>query len=299
MRISNSWAALLALFVAVQTWAADKPFLWQIDGGGQKPSYLFGSIHIPTPTVTNLAPSVERAFQGADAVFCELAFDSATLLKIAQVSMGAIQPLSQALPPELYARTEAEMRRVVPGFKLAALERAEIWAVGCSLALFEYQVRYPRVPPLDLLLYQRAQAAGKMTGGLETADEQLAAMGGFTVAEQIEMLRAALDDLEAMHRQGQSPVERLLTVYRSGNAEAVDREVNRSMARCPPGLQRRFEESLLAARNRKMAERIADRMRASPDKSFLFVVGALHGLGKGSVVERLGQAGLKVGLAAP
>lgn len=299
MRISTSWAGLLALFVAVQAWAADKPFLWQIDGGGQKPSYLFGSIHIPTPAVTNLVPSVERAFQGADAVFCELAFDDATLAKIAQASMSAKQPLSQALPPALYARTEAEMRRVVPGFKLASLERAEIWAVGCSLAMLEYQVRYPRVPPLDLLLYQRAQAAGKMTGGLETADEQLAAMGGFTPAEQVDMLDAALDELEAMRRRGQSPVERLLTVYRSGDAEAVDREVNRSMERCSQDLQRRFEESLLAERNKKMAERIAAKVRASPDKSFFFVVGALHGLGKGSVVERLGQSGLKVGRAAP
>ncbi len=43
-----------------------------------------------------------------------------------------------------------------------------------------------------------------------------------------------------------------------------------------------------------MAERVAGRVRASPDKSDLFVVGALLGLGKGSVVERLGQSGLKV-----
>lgn len=293
MRQTRRWAILLFLFVALGA-LAGPPFLWRIEAAGAKPSYLFGSIHIPAPALTNLAPSVERAFQGADAVYCELAFDPPTLLRIAQASMGAQRPLSQALPPELYARTEAELRRVVPGFKLAALERAEVWAVGCMLALFEYQVRYPRVPPLDLLLYQRAQAAGKATGGLETADEQLAAMSGFTAEEQIAMLSASLDDMEAMRRQGQSSVERLLTVYRSGNAEAVDREVNRSMARCPDELQRRFEESLLTERNKTMAERIAGKVRASPDKSYLFVVGALHGLGKGSVVERLGQSGLKV-----
>ena len=51
------------------------------------------------------------------------------------------------------------------------------------------------------------------------------------------------------------------------------------------------------AENLEMAERIADKMRASPDKSFLFVVGALHGLGQGSVVDLLGQSGLKVARA--
>jgi hypothetical protein len=291
--MTRRWTTLLFLFLAAAAWA-DKPFLWKVDAGGQKPSYLFGSIHIPVPAVTNLAPSVEGALQAADTVYCELAFDDATVLKIAQASMGAKQPLSQALPPELYARTEAELRRVVPGFKLAALEQAEIWTVCFALAMLEYQVRYPRVTPLDLLLFQRAKAAGKATGGLETAEEQLEAMNSFTAAEQVEMLRAALDDMDAMRRQGQSPVERLLTAYRSGSAEAVDREVSRSLERCSPVLKSRFEQSLLHTRNRRMSDRIAEKVRGSPGTSFLFVVGAMHGLGQHSVVDLLSKAGLKV-----
>jgi hypothetical protein len=279
--------------IACQAWA-EKPFLWRVDAGAQKPSYLFGSIHIPTPAVTNLAPSVEQALQTADAVYCELAFEAATLQKIAQVSMGATQPLSQALPPELYARTETEIKRIVPGFKLAALERAEIWTVGFTLAMLEYQVRYPAVPPLDVLLYQRAKTAGKEAGGLETAEEQLEAMNSFTVAEQIDMLRAALDDMEAMRRRGQSPVERLLMAYRSGDEAAVDREVERSFEYCSPALQKRFEQSLLIVRNRRMAERITEKLRSSPSKRFLFVVGAMHGLGKDSVVDLLSKSGVKV-----
>jgi uncharacterized protein YbaP (TraB family) len=291
--MTRRWTTLLFLFLAAAAWA-DKPFLWKVEAGGQKPSYLFGSIHIPSPSVTNLAPSVERAFQASDAVYCELAFEEATVLKIAQASMGAKTPLSQALPPELYARTETELQRVVPGFKLAALERAEVWTVGFALAMLEYQVRYPHVTPLDLLLFQRAQAAGKATGGLETAEEQLGAMNSFTAAEQVDMLRASLDDMEAMRRQGQSPVERLLTAYRSGSAEAVDREVSRSLERCSPALKSRFEQSLLHTRNRRMANRIAEKVRGAPDKSFLFVVGAMHGLGQDSVVDMLWKAGLKV-----
>lgn len=291
--MTRRWTTLLLLSLAAAAWA-DKPFLWKVDAGGQKPSYLFGSIHIPSPSLTNLAPSVERVLQGADAVYCELAFDDATVLKIAQSSMGSKRLLSQTLPPELYARTEAELRRVVPGFKLAALERAEIWTVGFALAMLEYQVRYPRVTPLDLLLFQRAKAAGKATGGLETAEEQLEAMNSFTAAEQVEMLRATLDDMDAMRRQGQSPVERLLAAYRAGSAEAVDREVSRSLERCSPALQKRFEQSLLLTRNRRMADRIAEKVRGSPDKKFLFVVGAMHGLGQNSVVDLLAKAGLKV-----
>lgn len=291
--MAKRWMTLL-LFFLVAAARADRPFLWKVEAAGAKPSYLFGSIHIPSPSVTNLAPAVGRALQAADAVYCEIAFDDATVAKVAQASMGAKTPLSQALPPELYARAEAELRRVVPGFKLAALEKAEIWAVGLTLAMLEYQVRYPRVEPLDLQLYRGAQAAGKATGGLETADEQLAAMNSFTPAEQVDMLKAALDDLEAMRRQGQSPVERLLTAYRSGSAEAVDREVERSLRTCSPELKLRFEQSLLHTRNARMAERIVAAVRAAPDKRFLFVVGAMHGLGQNSVVDLLKKAGAKI-----
>jgi uncharacterized protein YbaP (TraB family) len=74
----------------------------------------------------------------------------------------------------------------------------------------------------------------------------------------------------------------------------VDREVNRSFERCSPALQKRFEQSLLLTRNRRMADRIAEKVRGSPDKKFLFVVGAMHGLGQNSVVDLLAKAGLKV-----
>lgn len=298
MRRFNGCVFFLIVSVAAGA-LADKPFLWKIESEGAKPSYLFGSIHIPTPAVTNLAPAVETAFQGADAVYCELAFEEATIQKIVQVAMGSKTPLSQALPPDLYARTESALKGVVPNFKLASLERAEIWMVGFTLVMMEYQARYPHVPPLDVLLYQRAKAAGKATGGLETAEEQLEAMGSFSAAEQVDMLRAALEDMEAMRRRGQSPVERLLAAYRSGDAAVVDREVNRSFERYSPELQKRFEQSLLVVRNRRMANRIAEAVRSAPDKSFLFVVGTMHGLGNDSVVDLLAKTGLKTERVVP
>lgn len=56
----------------------------------------------------------------------------------------------------------------------------------------------------------------------------------------------------------------------------------------------RRRTTLLLTRNRRMADRIAEKVRGSPDKTFLFVVGAMHGLGQNSVVDLLAKAGLKV-----
>ena len=287
-------AIFLFACVAMQAWAGGSPFLWRIGSSGNKPSYLFGSIHIPTPAVTNLAPCVEQALLSSDAVYCELSFDAATLTKISQASMNARRPLSQVLPADVYAQAEAELGRIVPGFKLAALDRAQVWVLASELVMLDYQVKYPAVPPLDLLLFQRAQAAGKETGGLETAQEQLDAMSAFTDAEQIEMLRSTLDEMRDLRKKGQDAVQLLLDAYLSGNSDALDREVNRSYETCSPALRKRFEQLLLANRNRRMADRIAQRIRAAPGKSTLFVVGTLHGLGQGSVVDLLAKSGLKV-----
>lgn len=286
-------AIAAALAMAAQVWAG-QPFLWRLEAGAGKPSYLFGSIHVPSPAVTNLAPSVCQALAASDAVYCELPFDAATMMTIMRGSMSAKIPLSQALPPDLYARAEAELKRVVPSMRLASMETAEIWALASTLALLEYQIKYPTVSPLDLVLFQRGQVLGKATGGIETAQEQLDAMNAFTQDEQVAMLKAMLDDADALRKHGEDPVKRLLDAYLEGDTEAIDREVNRSYETCPPSLRQRFETLLLTERNRRIAERIAQRIRAAPDKGTFFVVGALHGLGKGSVIELLGSSGVKV-----
>jgi len=279
--------------------AGGSPFLWRVTPANGRPSYLFGSIHIPTPVVTNLAPSVEQAFQSSDAVYCELPFDAETIMRVTQGAMNAQRPLSQALPADLYTRAEREMGRLVPGFKLAALDHAEIWLVMSELVVLDYQLKYPGVPPLDLLMYQRAQGCGKEVGGIETAQEQLDAMNAFSADEQVEMLRAMLDEMQDLRKKGQDAVRLLLDAYVSGDVDQVDREVNRSYESCSPALKKRFEELLLTSRNRRMADRIAQKIRSKPDKSTLFVDGALHGLGPVSVVDLLGQAGFRVERVQP
>src|SRR5204863_28006 len=54
--------------------AGKGPFLWKVDGG-RAPLYLFGTIHVPDDRVLALAPSVEKAFAEASAVYTEIPGD--------------------------------------------------------------------------------------------------------------------------------------------------------------------------------------------------------------------------------
>jgi uncharacterized protein YbaP (TraB family) len=119
-------------------------------------------------------------------------------------------------------------------------------------------------------------------------------MQGFSEAEQLEMLRATLDEMDDAKARGTTCSGELLDAYLSGNLEALDREMQKSFTGYSPALRHRFEETLLYNRNRIMAKRIAEKLRGAADKSQLFVLGVAHFAGKGSVLELLQAEGFKI-----
>lgn len=270
------------------------PFLWRLTTPGCAESWVFGSIHIPSRALRKLPDSVVRASRESDAVICEIPFDAATVGKIARESMRASEPLDKRLPPDLYSRCERFMRNISPGFPLSSLDRMELWAFSFSIFLFEQQIGNIGIDPLDQVFYKQAVANGKQTGGLETAKEQLAAMRSFTNGEFIEILRLSLDDVDALRKKGEKPFDRLLAAYCTGSEKKLTEEVERAEADYPSTLRGRFEKILLDDRNLRMAERIRKRILAQPDTRYFFVIGALHCIGRGSVIERLSGEGTSV-----
>ena len=52
------------------------PFLWRIESKGlQAPSWLYGTMHMGNDRLVALPEVVEKARDGADALYCELAID--------------------------------------------------------------------------------------------------------------------------------------------------------------------------------------------------------------------------------
>jgi len=82
------------------------PFLWKIEGNGP-PTYLYGTIHVPDPRVTELPSAVKAAFGASQAVFTEIRMDSADR------ASGYFTTRSDR-DPELYARTSGVYWRADP-----------------------------------------------------------------------------------------------------------------------------------------------------------------------------------------
>ena len=285
-------AFLLPLLAPLAFAAEPQPLLWRIEG--PKPDYVFGTIHLASSDVTTLTPSTEKAVAGADALYTEIPMDMASQMQGAMKLLGGAKPLKEVLPPDLYARSEAEVKRINPALNLQPFERMEVWALAVTIALLEEQLKNPGAQVLDAILYNRAEAAKKEVGGLETTEEQLAVFGKFSTDEQIAMLRATLDDLDRARKEGRTPISELRAAYLSGDLAQIDAEMTEWTSALDDTLEKRFVTALITDRNKLMADRMAEKVRAQPGKSYFFAVGAAHLHGPEGVIALLEKAGFKL-----
>lgn len=252
--------------------------LWRVEARDGAESFVFGTIHISDPRVTRLSPSVTEALDRSAHFMMEVMFDADT---VAQMSRAMYfqngQSLSQLLPPELYTRVVDLLAR----YQLsgAAADRLKPWAAYTTLSLPPDQ----HAPPLDLVLMNTAQAAGKTLSGLETLDEQIAVFDGLDEHEQLELLT-----LTACHYDSfQAEVDEMIEYYESEDLAGM----MRMAARYESPLQERFMDLLLRQRNHRMVER----MRRGLARGGMFIaIGALHLPGTEGVLNLLQADGYRI-----
>ncbi|MCO5169509.1 MAG: TraB/GumN family protein [Planctomycetes bacterium] len=272
----------------------DKPFLWQIEG--EAPSFLYGTIHVADPRVTALPAVVNKAIDLSDALFTEVSMDAGLQLAMARhVMLPPGEGLSTRVPPDLLERLDAHARRKGLG-GAAAFERIKVWCTSLQLQLLEAGPQEGGAKTLDQGLFDRARAQGKEVGGLETIEEQLGCFDQLTDDEQVRMLAAALDGLEAPSDRAarKRPLEELVSKYLAGDLDALVRALELTNAGDDQALVDRMRKALITDRNHRMAERITARLREAPGRSTFYAVGTAHYHGDEGVVALLEAQGFKV-----
>ena len=273
-----------------------RPFLWIIERGGQPPSFLYGTIHLPDPRVLQIPEIVDEAFRGSDVFVSEIPLTEETNKAIAAESIrSGSETLAMILPPDVRERADKYLQR--QGFTLAEFSPLEIYTFAIQLPLLEY-VRHPS-PPMDALLHSRAVTAGKTTKSLETPAEQLAVFEALTREEQIELLTITLDDLGDSPAGTPSPkIEDLVQAYLSGDPARLDEDLFGPM-RTGSELQKRLLHSLLDDRNVRLATRMDAGLREDTKRSVFYAIGAGHMIGSEGIVGRLQKNGWKVRRLTP
>lgn len=283
------FALLLSLLFLHLTHALQAQLLWKVSGKGlEKPSYLYGTVHVGDERAYQFHPNVLPAFEEAEGMAGELVFEPAMLFQLMGKIVMKDTTLADLLPKEKYELVHAKLNEKL-GFMAPMAER--IQPVFVSSLMLEPELgtdtasRAPSREPLDLYFQNEARKADKEVVGLETVQEQLDAFGVISLREQAEMLYQTVAEAEKQDStQAESSVDKMLDLYAAEDIEALYKMTQQEM-------DTESAERLLTARNRRMVERF---IKLTEQKSWFVAVGAAHLPGEHGLIALLREAGYTV-----
>jgi len=256
--------------------------LWEVSGEGAEHAYLFGTIHSEDSDVLQLAGPVQQAFEASQAVVLEMLLDvDAMMYSSTAMLMMDGRSLSSIVGQPLFSRiSRAIQSRGIPE---VVLDRMQPWAAAVTLSMPAPETGQV----LDAMLYKNALQQGKQVYGLETVQEQLHVFESMSEADQIALLKDAVEnfsDIDAMHAE-------LLVAYKQRDLNGLMAISEASMQQGDQRLADEFRQHLIVDRNHRMAERM--RKYLQQGKAFI-AVGALHLPGEEGLLNLLEQQGYTV-----
>ncbi len=276
----------------------DKPLLWKIEGNGlEKPSYLFGTIHVATPAIANLHPAAEKAFVASEAVYTEIPLDANNQLKMVPLLMRKDgKTLTDSIGKELSAELDAELKLINPQLDATPFEQLQTWAVTMALPLLKYQLMGAKA--VDQVISERATKEGKEVRAIETVEGQMGVLGGFTEEENIIILKETLSQLKQDRAKGIDGIEVMLGAYAAGDDAKLEKEIdrmNQSIAESEhKELGERFIKKLFEDRNLSMAVTIGGFLGKEGGKVHFFAAGSGHFIGKDNIRDHLARKGYRI-----
>lgn len=277
------------------------PLLYRI-AGTSKPSYLFGTIHVPDARLANFPAELAKAVAASDEIVNEMPLDNANnpMAMMSSFQLPAGHTLATELSPALYNRLKDAFVKKGLGMAFPMLSRMKVWAVAAQVALLDHALEMATSSnkAIDIELHDRGKAAGKATSGLETQAEQLAVFDGLTKDEQSRMLEQTLDQRDKDLREGKDPVAALMNLYVAGSEAPLLTELNGGFDLTRP-LDKKLLKRLITDRNKIMTDRTVALIKAHPQRAYFIAVGAAHLLGDDGVIAQLKKKGMNVERVQP
>lgn len=265
------------------------PLLWKVSDQDNA-VYLLGSFHLLKPDDYPLSTDVDVAFADSASLVFEVEpsqlTSPETLVKFQQAAgYDDGKTLSQVLPDDVKQRLEQVL--AATGGSLAQVEGSEPWAISLGMMIGMAQAAgFRQEQGLDAHFIRLASEAGKPVAGLESIDDQIAALDGAPHSEQAFSLGKLLEN-------PQKAVAELLELHqawKAGDVRKLNDEMRAKMQAESPESYRLINTD----RNDAWVPRIERYLTDSDKDNALIVVGALHLLGDDGVVEKLRGKGYTV-----
>jgi uncharacterized protein YbaP (TraB family) len=270
--------------------------LWRIEKSGLAPSYLFGTIHSTDESALEVARRAAQSIDGSKIVATELGGPFDTIEKANITAAALARALDRdhdtfegAIAPE--DREKIEKLITSLGYPVEFAHHLKPWflAILTALPQCEAERETLNLPEVDQFLAETARDLGVKVIGLETAEEQLAAIANMRPQVAATLLTLAARD-PALDDDLYATMLRLYRESRPAEILAVSDALG-GLSEAERAAQDEFSRALLQGRNATMAERAAPLLASG---GAFIAVGALHLAGKAGLVERFRAQGYTV-----
>ena len=254
--------------------------LWEVSSDGREPSYIFGTMHVSDPNVTNLPEPVNAKLADADVFVMEALPEPEEAMKFSQMMFfNDGTTLKEYLDDELFN----QMVGILAQYQLPeeAVPYIKPWAAFLIM-------NYPAEQgiPLDLQLLNTAQQNGSELKGLETLTEQGIIFSSLEFDTQIQLMLDTICNYNAMNKD----FEEMKAYYLKRDLQGLVAYSNK-YSLSEEKIYKDLMKKLLQDRNTIMA----DRMQSILEKGDAFIaIGAMHLPGEDGVLALLANKGYKI-----
>jgi len=280
-RMKRIFEYILALgLLSIATAAcAQSSLMWKVvdPENKSKVSYVFGTIHLQDSALNCFGDEVWDAIESCDLVAGELDMTDPTLM----MTMMTKAMMKDSTLEELLTKKEL---KELNEFMLNIMDQTS-WAMFQNMKPFflmgSVLGTLDTVPQYTLPMDMRLMNAGIKTVGLETIDEQLAAIDNMSLSEQANMLMESIQNIDSMRTSFLEMKEYYLRQDIDGMVEFMS----------TMELDPQFSEGMIEKRNYIMAERLTALLRLN---TVFCAVGAGHLPGDEGLLQLLREQGFEV-----
>jgi uncharacterized protein YbaP (TraB family) len=252
--------------------------LWRISNpGGDKPSYLFGTMHLAQKKFMLFTDSVYSAVAETNTFFGELDYDKLLTIFTDSSTIGFFQTKADFLDsvtktPGWKAMVERMNKKYGTTVNPDSLEQFMSFSSKISFEMYKEE---PGVKAMDLMLADYAKSLGKKTGGLETYILQIDMI--------YKIIGARVQDSTLGFDNEAELMSNFKRYYENQRLDSIDRYLQ--------AINPNYRNIIFTKRNKTMADSIEKHTNTAPA---FFAIGCGHLPGNDGVIALLIKKGFVV-----
>jgi len=278
--------SLITLSALAQSSNENNTLLWKISGNGlEKPSYLFGTIHMICADDALLSDNLKKAISSCDEVYLEVDMDNIFEMigVMSKMKMKGDTTLKDLLTPAEYEKVKTYFETKGSMLPFSMLETYKPMLAASTLE--QSSMPCDNTEMMEQVIMKEAKQYNKKIKGLETMSYQAGVLDSIPYKLQAEQL-AAFIEKENKGEDDDKELKEMFKAYKNQDLKRLEEMLIDTDA----GMSG-FTDILLYHRNQNWVEKLKTLL---PQKSLLIAVGAGHLPGEKGVINLLRKEGYKL-----